>query len=257
MFHKLLVGAIKLHHSGKGDLRKKEIGEICLPKPKTHDLKFESIEYAVKGYKVLGDDEDWETSISKAFLGMTPKKVLFAILGREPFNDDAFYFETDEEVKELINKHFSKVMPDANETFEDMESDEGMSKIAFYGIGQVLLKRSRDQGYEVDTTALSTLAVRPSYERYGAKATFGENQKLLSIFVSSLNKTFYSQDGHDWEHAKWVWRCSLFTYVTMGPHLVQAHLTISNFANIAARTSLGENHPIRRVLKVFLYNAGK
>ena len=141
MFHKLLVGAIKLHHSGKGDLRKKETGEICLPKAKSHDLKFESIEYAVKGYKVFGDDEDWETSISKAFLGMMPKKVIFAILSREPFNDDAFYFETDEEVKELISKHFSKVLPEANETFDDMESDEGMSKIAFYGIGQVFLKR--------------------------------------------------------------------------------------------------------------------
>ena len=66
-----------------------------------------------------------------------------------------------------------------------------LSKIAFYGIGQVLLKRrsGAEQKYEVDITALGTLSVRSGFEKYGANAIFGENQKLLSIFVSHFNKS--------------------------------------------------------------------
>ena len=44
--------------------------------------------------------------------------------------------------------------------------------------------------------------------------------------------------------------------ITVGPHLVDLHLIISNVAHIASRTNLGADHPIRRVLKIFLYNTG-
>ena len=38
--------------------------------------------------------------------------------------------------------------------------------------------------------------------------------------------------------------------------LQQIHWTVANSAQIAARTQLNENHPIRRVTKAFIYGTG-
>ena len=44
--------------------------------------------------------------------------------------------------KEEKAEHGKGLLPEALETFEDMSSDEGVSQMAFYGIGQVMLKKS-------------------------------------------------------------------------------------------------------------------
>ena len=36
----------------------------------------------------------------------------------------------------------------------------------------------------------------------------------------------------------------------------QTHWTVANTAHIAARTKLNDDHPIRKVMKIFLYNTG-
>ena len=86
-----------------------------------------------------------------------------------------------------------------------------MSNIAFYGIGQIYLKKVEDLekrygnvlncahidlcanhineiAYEVDTSVLSTFEVRPGYEMYGANAFFGKDKSLLEIYVCELGK---------------------------------------------------------------------
>jgi hypothetical protein len=128
------------------------------------------------------------------------------------------------------------LLPPPTETFEDMTSDEAISNIAFYGFGQVLLKRSSkdENNYEVDTTALGSLPVRPEYAKLGANAVFSKNAKLLHIFVSNLDKIVLPGD-EEWEHAKFAWKVSLIDFITIGPHLVHCHWIISNVAHIAAR----------------------
>ena len=124
----------------------------------------------------------------------------------------------------------------SNETFGDLTSDEVISDIAFYGFGQVLLKRSRTDkaNYEVDTTALGSLPVRPGYAKLGANAVFSETAKLLHIFVSNLDKIVLPGDK-EWEHAKFAWKVSLIDFITIGPHLGDCHWIISNIAHIAVR----------------------
>ena len=126
-----------------------------------------------------------------------------------------------------------------NETFEDVTSDEAISNIAFYGLGQVLLKRSTtdETNYEVDTTALSSLPVRPEYAKLGANAVFSDNAKLLHIFVANLDKIVLPGDK-EWEHAKFAWKVSLIGFITIGPHLGHCHWIISNVAHIATRYEL-------------------
>ena len=44
--------------------------------------------------------------------------------------------------------------------------------------------------------------------------------------------------------------------MTVGPQLVECHFIVSNTAHVASRTILGAKHPIRRVMKIFLYKTG-
>ena len=101
--------------------------------------------------------------------------------------------------------------------------------MAFYGIGQNYLKKAtgadKKIAYDVDTTILGSLEVRPGYEKYGANAFFDENKNLLEIYVSSLGKTVKPEDG-EWKHAKWVWRTSLVFIVTAGTHLAQVIIRV-------------------------------
>ena len=74
--------------------------------------------------------------------------------------------------------------------------------------------------YEVDTTVLGGLETRSGHEMYGANAFFGEDRKLMEIHVSSMDKIIKPGDK-EWMHAKWVWRVSLVTLVTLGNHLMK------------------------------------
>ena len=116
------------------------------------------------------------------------------------------------------------MLPGPNEAFTDMGSDETLSHIAFYGIGQVYLQRTPGQSafrafglsggdtYQVDLTSLSSMEPREGYEKPGAKAVFSSDGTPLEIFVSSMDMVVEpGQD--DWEHAKRVWMNSLLLKV--------------------------------------------
>ena len=55
--------------------------------------------------------------------------------------------------KEMRIEHKTGLLPEPLETFEDMSSDEGISQLAFYGAGNINLKKSTEAtpaAYEVN-----------------------------------------------------------------------------------------------------------
>lgn len=239
--------------------------DIGLPKPKRDDLNYSPVP-GVQGLMTTREDEDqgYENEYKEqAEVVNTFTDIAIATFDLLEFNEKPVYFETKnhkEAIDSLLEKHFSEGrLPKALEHFGDFEKDSTISEMAFYGIGQNFLKKATGKegkiAYGVDTTALSGLETRPGYEMYGANAFFGEDRKLIEIYVSSMGKTIKPEDK-EWMHAKWVWRVSLATLVTVGSHLVKTHWTVANTAHIATRTKLGDDHPIRKVLKVFLYGTG-
>ena len=105
------------------------------------------------------------------------------------------------------------MLPPPREEFPNMGSDETLSHIAFYGIGQVYLKKTPGgDTYEVDVTFVSSMEPREGYEKPGAKAVFSGDGTPLEILVSSTNAIV--KPGQDeWKHAKQVWMNSLFLQV--------------------------------------------
>ena len=73
-------------------------------------------------------------------------------------------------------------MPPQNEYVYDIESDETMSHIAFYGLGQVYLKAGvEEHTYEVDLSSMYNLERREGYEKLGANAIFDSEGRIIKI----------------------------------------------------------------------------
>ena len=89
---------------------------------------------------------------------------------------------------------------------------------------------------------------------YGACAYFSIDGTLERIYTSHDDRTQYPGDP-SWEHAKWAWRTSLFTAVTLVDHLGATHYSFSNLLVRISRETLPPDHPVRRLLKAFTYGA--
>ena len=80
-------------------------------------------------------------------------------------------------------------MPKPNDEVYDIESDEALSRIAFFGIGQIYLKAgSEEQTYEIDLSFMKDLEPREGYERMGAKAIFDNEMNVLKIILPSTDE---------------------------------------------------------------------
>lgn len=150
-------------------------------------------------------------------------------------------------------------MPTPNVVWDDLESDEAISKLAYYGLGQVVLVADPSGDHMIDLSHLASdnYEVRPGFERYGATARFVD-RKLKSITWPSRSCTNkeVSPGDSDWEHAKFVFKASLNAEITMKYHLAQTHMVVVNGTHVCVRKHLSPDHPIRRILKVHLFRTG-
>jgi len=103
--------------------------------------------------------------------------------------------------------------------------------------------------------------VREGYESYGGDCYLDANFRPLKIVrmehgptdLSPMEERVYKPGGEGWSYAKFCFRSTLFTLVTVCEHLYGIHLQWSNVMVVAARERLGENHPLRRYTHTHIY----
>ena len=114
----------------------------------------------------------------------------------------------------------------------------------------------------VKTNALSGLPVREGFERYGGDAYFDEHWKPVMIVDKGrgplrddgTQETVTTRPGDaDWDRAKFRFRSSLFTLVTLVDHLYDIHLQKANLFVTAMREKMSSDHPVRRFMTPFTY----
>eukprot|EP00927_Polykrikos_kofoidii_P003556 TRINITY_DN11429_c0_g1_i1.p1 TRINITY_DN11429_c0_g1~~TRINITY_DN11429_c0_g1_i1.p1 ORF type:complete len:1192 (-),score=142.78 TRINITY_DN11429_c0_g1_i1:30-3605(-) len=161
-------------------------------------------------------------------------------------------------------------LPKATHPFQDITTDAVQVAIATCGIGQIFLKRNTNDllteygDVVCDVMALKDFEVRPAFERLGAIAVFKRTTGWLSRGLGEWKLTAIAW-GHagplavvrpgekNWEHAKWVWRCSLVTLITAVNHLMWTHWMVANSFTSSIHETMGPDHPIRRALQVHTY----
>lgn len=181
-----------------------------------------------------------------------------------PLKDSTFKLESDEEAK-MIREELLMAPGEANpplyQPYDEMASDEAMSRIFFYGIGSPLLMNQSsnnhtkyaDLGPFVVDLDLSEVEVRPGFRPYGFRAHFDADQKITAIFDYVTNELVQPGDGDAWEVAKYAMKQTVFTVVTAREHLFWSHILVSNIMTRTKTESLPPTHPIRRLLTVFSF----
>ena len=111
---------------------------------------------------------------------------------------------------------------------------------------------STGAAFTVDLSWMAGLEVRPGLERYGACAYFSADGKLLRIYTPHDDRS-QEAGSATWDDAKWRWRTSLFTAVTVADHLGTTHFLVSNLVATAYNVQLPADHMLRRLLKPFCY----
>ena len=119
--------------------------------------------------------------------------------------------------------------------------------------------------FVVDLTVLSKYEVRPRFEKYGAAAFFGKDKELLAIYCCDIDGVgapgaeaergghMVRKEHEAWEHAKFVFRSTIISALTLREHLTYTHWIVSNRVSFASREWLGKDHPVRRLLKLFTF----
>mmetsp|Transcript_15068 Transcript_15068/g.40622 ORF Transcript_15068/g.40622 Transcript_15068/m.40622 type:complete len:1094 (-) Transcript_15068:78-3359(-) len=153
-------------------------------------------------------------------------------------------------------------LPKAKAPFFDITTDESQVAIARCGMGQLFLRANDDPRLAAygdvlcDVTCMAGFAVRSGFEKMGAAAVFKReaNKWHITAIDWRHGNTIVKPSDTTWNHAKWVWRCSMITYMTAVHHLVQTHWLVANALSTSIRETLGPWHPVRRLLQVLTYN---
>ncbi|CAE7206156.1 ALOX15 [Symbiodinium sp. CCMP2592] len=175
-------------------------------------------------------------------------------------------FREGENPVEYVMEVCRDIYPKVVQEWKDKTSDRALAHFCLHGLGAHRLEKadpSLHPGcvYAVRTNQLAALPVRDGFEHYGNDVYFDKDFKVLKIvreeqvepWEMPKSTTFLPDGSRTWEYAKFCFRSSLFSFVTLVDHLYGCHLQLANVVVQAMREQLSSDHPIRRFLLPFSY----
>lgn len=215
---------------------------------------------------IVQNDISWMDEKKSQFL----KKIGLFIQSKVFRMRDSIVHFKDEAQAFRLAKEFlfvqGQALPLTYNTDFNMQTDESFSRIFFHGIAAPLMAKSeevtdsetRDKygPFVVDMSFMEDLPLRDEkvFKCYGARVHFDNNQMVSAIFDCHLKKLVLPGDSQ-WEEAKFQAKAAAFLLVTVREHLSQTHLIVSNDASRENVKCLHPEHPIRRLLSIFCFNA--
>lgn len=234
--------------------------DVRLMRPK-HALKRATIAYALNLSVPDWTEEDFiYSSVRGVGQGSKLAAWLSSQLHRLPEYVPSTRFRPGEDPVKFVMKYLGEIYPRILEEWPDKQSDEALARLCVSGLGAHRLEKEGPL-YVVRTNAMAGLPVRPGLGMYGgdcyldAKFNVVMIKKQGGLHGRLDNKTTVHRPGEpDWPYAKFVFRSSLFSLVTLADHLYGLHMLVANVAVGAVREHLSAPHPLRRFLTPFLFN---
>ena len=154
---------------------------------------------------------------------------------------------------------FDKCFPPSNKFYEELETDESISEMAFSGVMSMWVKddtesENNKDGFMCDYSKMVELQPRAGWRKLGAKAYFDSNQKLIRIHDCHKNRDF-TPDHPGWDHAKMLLKVSAGQWNTGCDHLLGVHMIATNSVINAAVQNLSLEHTIRRLIQPFSFRS--
>ena len=189
-------------------------------------------------------------------------RVVFSVLANTclfPIND--FYVDFPQQLADKFRGHFlfDKCFPPPNHYLDEIETDEAISRMFFYGVMSLWLKDDTENpenkgGFMCDYSSMAQLETRKGFRKLGAKAYFDGDGKLIRIYDCS-EKRAYKPDSPGWNEAKMLLKVSSAHWNTACDHLMGVHMVVSNSVVYAAVQNLEKTHGIRRLLQPFSFRS--
>merc|ERR1719206_1334251 len=229
-----------------------------IPEPKIRNARTVVIPQYGPTIAFASADEDFQEPLSKRML-----RKFAMVVQVNDFEDTNEEWPSLEAAMEFKDKYLGAVFPDVNVRYEELCSDDAMSRLAFSGLcchytqqiakdGDADVPIPKGADFVADFSALSTFRVKPGYEQYGAIAYFDAKYSIVGIYWCHAKRMVMPRDK-DWEHAKYVWRTTMFAFVTVRDHLFETHVIESNLLTVSTIEELPPTHPLRHFLKPFIY----
>jgi hypothetical protein len=174
------------------------------------------------------------------------------------FRDPLIWFDSHKEALFTMRSELGSFLPKQKNSYNDIATDSTLENIVFSGAGQILLTMADGSApptshYKINLSHLSKYAVRPGFISYGQISYFDIAKKVVAIYSCEDAMTYYPGDDK-WDHAKFAFRSSMFTELTLRYHLSYLHLRYAHESMLNTRETLSPNHCLRRLLKPHHYN---
>jgi len=214
---------------------------------------------------ILKEDDMTDNELTRAKLIV---RKIFLSDTEFPIEDSDFCYADIAQAERVLNDlrlRPGQGFPATYNTDFNMQTDESFSRIFFHGMCAPLIfvePEVTDPEYikygpfMVDLDFTSSLPIRDEekFKKFGARIHFDESKMVSAIYDSHEEKYFFPGDD-DWEAAKMQAKVTAVTLCTIREHLAQTHLMVSNDASREVVRNLHPEHPIRRLLAIFTYNA--
>jgi len=203
------------------------------------------------GLSMVGVDED-QPNVPP------PLRLFFALNHRCMPQSDATACWTDARAYGAWLKRYGNLLPAADVEWNDIESDAALWRWATHGMPAQRLERAGDdaepkekEGFVLRAEFMSKYEVRPPFEKFGGDAWFDAEGRPTRI---RLHGQDVRPGEAGWERAKFVVRSSTAVWAAIADHFAEAHFTLVNQVALATAQHLPPTHPLRRLLKPFLFH---
>jgi hypothetical protein len=188
--------------------------------------------------------------------GLTPiSRQLLRLVHQLPRTDPRVPYASIDAAQRELYDIFADRLGNNRDQWLEPTSDAAIVLLVTQGLAAHLLEKGHEaRTYVVDLSYMSELSVRAGFVRYGAKLVLelDAHDALEPRSITWARGT--SEPGEDgWEEAKFAFRVSVATAVTVADHAVKCHFLASNAMVVATRTQLPSAHPVRSLLRPFQF----
>ena len=249
------------------------------------------------GLRFIKEDEDRGkpgrmSALLKLLLKVTMKEFEW-----DEAHEELLWFDSAAHAVACMDATFGRYLPPQFSSWAGLETDEGMAQLCVYGVAGWYLRGVRTEaeaGHAVAEGAnlecsleyMAKYETRGHWVRYGATAylhceaaaaaaaaaaSSGSSSgssaaeasmgtltapRLLAIWSCALGRLVAPGD-EGWEHVKAAFRSSVGCSLTCKDHLCRLHWILANGLGLAARETLGAEHPLRRLTKQHYYGTAE
>lgn len=167
-----------------------------------------------------------------------------------PWSDQPDLWASMDAFSTALLAHFGEALPKPRVDWGDPTTDEAFSRFVRQGLGSHRLARKPEGGFVLAMDDLSALSVRPGMARYGGDAHLDRKGDIHGI---RRGTRFVRPGENDWAHTKFLFCSSVLLKVTVVDHLGLTHYAASNTLGLSTRLHLAVDHPLRALLKPFIF----